>query len=248
MTLFDGKIALVTGATKGIGLAVAADLADAGAHVLATYGHDDEQAKKALATLEERGASAETVRCDVTKPAEVDALFKHVRERHGRLDALVSNAGITADGYAIMMGDDKWQRVLDANLSGAFACCRAAGRIMARQRSGAIVAVASTSAFNAPAGQVNYAASKAGLLATVRVLAKELATHGVRVNAVVPGFVETGMTRAMPANRLEEYVAHVPLGRIGQPDEVAPAVRFLLSEQAAYITGASVVIDGGLTC
>jgi 3-oxoacyl-[acyl-carrier protein] reductase len=134
------------------------------------------------------------------------------------------------------MGEQKWRTVVDTNLTGSFLVCRAAARVMASQRSGAIVAVASTSGVNAPEGQANYAASKAGLLALVRVLAKELGSYGVRVNAVLPGFVDTAMTRSMP------------LGRIGAPGDVAPVVRFLLSAEAAYVTGASVVIDGGLTC
>ena len=166
-------------------------------------------------------------------------MFRHVQQSFGRLDGAGAERGITADGYALMMGDEKWQRVIDTNLSGAFACLRAASRMMTRQRSGAIVAVASTSGLSAPAGQVNYAASKAGLLATVRVLAKELGPSNVRVNAVVPGFVETAMTRAMPAGQLEEYLEHIPLRRIGQPEEVADLVLFLLSAQSRYITGAS---------
>ena len=148
-----------------------------------------------------------------------------------------------------MMGDAKWRSVLDTNLTGAFLCCRAAGRMMVRQKSGAIVAIASTSGLNAPAGQANYAASKAGLLALTRVLAKELGGHGVRVNAVVPGFVDTAMTRSMPRTELDAHLARVPLRRIGQPREVASVVRFLLSaEAAAYITGTAVVVDGGMTC
>jgi 3-oxoacyl-[acyl-carrier protein] reductase len=244
---FDGKIALVTGATKGIGLAVATDLAAAGAKVLLNYRRDTEQAKQALAEVQELNAEAELVQADVADAADVDRMFRQVRADHGRLDMFVSNAGITADGYAVMMGEAKWRKVIDTNLPGAFLCCRAAARLMVGQRRGAIVAVASTSGLNAPAGQANYAASKAGLLSLVRVLAKELGGRGVRVNAVVPGFVDTAMTRAMPQHQLDEYVSHIPLGRIGQPVDVAPAVRFLLSnETAAYITGTAVLVDGGL--
>jgi 3-oxoacyl-[acyl-carrier protein] reductase len=246
-TSFDGQVALITGATKGIGLAIATDLAAAGAKVLLNYRRDAEQAKDALAAVQELNPDAELVQGDVADPSDVDRLFRQVRADHGRLDMFVNNAGIAADGYAVMMGEAKWRKVIDTNLTGAFLCCRAAGRLMVSQRRGAIVAVSSTSGLNAPAGQANYAASKAGLLALVRVLAKELGGYGVRVNAVVPGFVDTAMTRVMPQQQLEDYVSHIPLGRIGQPADVAPAVRFLLSgETAGYITGTSVLVDGGL--
>ena len=245
---FDGRTALVTGATRGIGLAVATDLAAAGAKVLLNYRRDAEQAKQALAVVQEHNPHAELVQGDVADPADVERIFGRVRAGHGRLDMFVNNAGVTADGYALMMGEAKWRKVIDTNLTGAFLCCRAAGRLMAGQRGGAIVAVASTSGLTAPAGQANYAASKGGLLSLVRVLAKELGGYGVRVNAVVPGFVDTAMTRAMPRQQLDDLVSHVPLGRIGQPADIAPAVRFLLSsETAGYITGSTVLVDGGLT-
>jgi 3-oxoacyl-[acyl-carrier protein] reductase len=248
MTTMQDRVALVTGATKGIGLAVATELAAAGATVLMNYRRDDEQAKRALEAVREINPAAELVQADIAEPSDVDRMFGSVRSTHGRLDALVCNAGITADGYAMMMGEAKWRKVIDTNLTGSFLCCRAAGRLMVRRRAGAIVAMASTSGLTAPAGQANYAASKAGLLAMVRVLAKELGSHGVRVNAVVPGFVDTAMTRAMPQEQLAGYLAHVPLGRMGKGSDIAPAVRFLLSDEAAYLTGSAVVIDGGLTC
>jgi 3-oxoacyl-[acyl-carrier protein] reductase len=245
---FAGQVILVTGATKGIGLGVATDLARAGARVLLNYRRDAEQAKQALQQVRQHQPDAELVQADIAESAEVDQMFRQIRADHGRLDGLVSNAGIANDGYALMMGEQKWRSVVDTNLTGSFLVCRAAARQMATQRSGAIVAVASTSGVNAPAGQANYAASKAGLLALVRVLAKELGGYGVRVNAVIPGFVDTAMTRSMPQDQLNAFVERVPLQRIGTPDDVAPVVRFLLSAEAAYVTGASLVIDGGLTC
>jgi 3-oxoacyl-[acyl-carrier protein] reductase len=249
MTRLDGQVALVTGATKGIGLAVAVDLAKAGATVLVNYRRDPERAKQALQTVAEYQPDAALIPGDVADAADVARMFGQIRADYGRLDALVNNAGIAADGYALMMGDAKWRSVLDTNLTGAFLCCRAAGRLMARQKHGAIVAIASTSGINSPPGQANYAASKAGLLAMIRVLAKELGGYGVRVNAVIPGFVDTAMTRAMPREELDGYLARVPLRRIGQPADVAPAVRFLLCEETAgYVTGATVVVDGGMTC
>ncbi|WP_020385394.1 SDR family oxidoreductase [Kribbella catacumbae] len=244
----SGQVVLVTGATKGIGLGVAMDLAAAGSRVLLNYRRDLEQAKQALDQVRELQPDAELVQADVAEPAEVDRMFRRIRADHGRLDGLVSNAGIASDGYALMMGEQKWRSVLDTNLTGSFLVCRAAARLMAVRRTGAIVAVASTSGVNAPAGQVNYAASKAGVLAMVRVLAKELGSYGVRVNAVVPGFIDTAMTRSMPQDQLNAFVERVPLGRIGTPADVAPAVRFLLGAESAYVTGASVVIDGGMTC
>jgi 3-oxoacyl-[acyl-carrier protein] reductase len=244
----DGRIALVTGATKGIGLAIAADLAAAGAKVLMNYRRDAEQAKSALETVREVNPDAELIQADIADPADVDRMFRHIRADYGRLDGFVNNAGVTADGYAVMMGEAKWRKVIDTNLTGAFLCMRAAGRLMANQKSGSIVAVASTSGISAPPGQANYAASKAGLLSLVRVLAKELGGYGVRVNAVVPGFVDTAMTRAMPQKQLEDYLAHAPLKRIGQPSEIATVTRFLLSDEvSSYVTGTSVVVDGGLT-
>jgi 3-oxoacyl-[acyl-carrier protein] reductase len=197
MTL-DGRVVLVTGATKGIGLAIATDLARSGARVLLNYRRDTEQAKQALRQVQDLQPDADLVQADVAEPGEVDRMFRQIRADHGRLDGLVSNAGIASDGYALMMGEQKWRSVVDTNLTGSFMVCRAAARAMASQRSGAIVAVASTSGVNAPPGQANYAASKAGLLALVRVLAKELGSYGVRVNAVAPGFVDTAMTRSMP--------------------------------------------------
>lgn len=245
----DGQIALVTGATKGIGLAVATDLAEAGATVLLNYRRDVEKAKEALRIVAERQPAAALLQGDVAVEADVNRMFAEIRAEYGRLDALVNNAGIAADGFALMMGEAKWRSVLDTNLSGAFLCCRAAGRMMARQRRGAIVAIASTSGISAPPGQANYASAKAGLLALVRVLAKELGGSGVRVNAVVPGFVDTAMTRAMPRKDLDEYLSRVPLQRIGQPADIAPAVRFLLCpDTAGYVTGTTVVVDGGMTC
>jgi 3-oxoacyl-[acyl-carrier protein] reductase len=243
-----GKIVLVTGAIRGIGLAVSRTLAEAGACVLMNHRGDPQRAQPALEEVRAIQPAATLVEGDIADPAQVAAMFRRIAADFGRLDGLVQNAGITADGHALMMGEEKWQRVIDTNLTGAFACCRAAGRMMIRQRCGAIVAIGSTSGLSAPAGQVNYAASKAGLLAAVRVLAKELGPSNVRVNAVVPGFVETAMTNAMPSGTLDSYVEHIPLRRVGQPAEVADLVRFLLSDRSRYITGASLVIDGGLTC
>ncbi|GAA1428042.1 3-oxoacyl-[acyl-carrier-protein] reductase [Microlunatus lacustris] len=244
----EAPVAMVTGGTKGIGLAISEHLARTGHTVVMNYRSDESQAAAALAQVRALHPGAELLRADVSEPDQVDAMFRTVRTEFGTLDHFVSNAGITADGFAVMMSHSKWGAVVDTNLTGAFACLRAAARTMAARRSGSLVAVASTSAVNAPAGQANYAASKAGLVAAVRVLAKELGPYGVRANAVLPGFVDTGMTRTMPEKDLNRYLAGVPLGRIGTCADVAPTVAFLLSDAAAYITGSTVVVDGGLTC
>lgn len=243
-----GRTALVTGGTRGLGLAISQELAGRGATVLLNYRSDTAAAEQALADVREIQPDAALVPGDIGDAESVDRIFRDIRKEYGRLDMLVSNAGITDDGYALMMSDRKWRQVLDTNLGGSFLICRAAGRLMMAQRAGSIVAIGSTSGIAAPAGQANYAAAKAGLLALVRVLAKELGPYGVRVNSVVPGFVETAMTRAMPQDQLAGHIERTPLRRIGRPDEIAATVGFVLSDDASYLTGASLVVDGGLTC
>lgn len=242
------RLALVTGGTRGIGLAISRHLAAGGCRVLLNYRSDLESAKRGLEQIREAGGEAELVQCDVSDSEAAAKMFALIRREYGQLDHFVSNAGITDDGYGIMMSPKKWQSVIDTNLNGAFGCIRSAARQMSARRSGSIVAIASTSAVNAPAGQSNYAASKAGLVAAIRVLAKEVGQFGVRVNAVLPGFVETAMTRTVPGDQLQQHLDHVPLGRIAVADDVAPAVSFLLSDAASYITGSTLTIDGGLTC
>ncbi|MEW2529937.1 3-oxoacyl-ACP reductase FabG [Streptomyces sp. NPDC047071] len=248
MSDLQGRVALVTGATRGIGLAVAVELARDGATVLMNHRGKPEQAQEALARVRAIQPQARLLQADIADSAAIEDMFRAIRHDHGRLDAFVNNAGITQDGYALMMGEAKWRKVIDTNLTGAFLCTRAAARLMAQRRTGSIVTVSSTSAVRPPVGQANYAAAKAGTVALTQALAKELGSYGVRVNCVVPGFIDTSMTRQIPSDRLAENLRHVPLGRIGQPQEVASAVRFLLSDAAAYVTGSSVVVDGGLIC
>lgn len=241
------RVAVVTGGTKGIGLAIADELARSGHAVVLNYRRDERAALAAQELVARHGRPVSLVQADISDPGDVDRLFATLRADVGPLDAFVSNAGITSDGFAVMMSRDKWDRVLTTNLDGAFGALRHAARSMASRRRGALLAVGSTSAVNAPPGQSNYAASKAGLVAAVRVLAKELGPYGVRANSLLPGFVETDMTRAVPAAAMEDHLARLPLGRMGTPGEVAAAAAFLLSDAAAYITGTTLVVDGGLT-
>jgi 3-oxoacyl-[acyl-carrier protein] reductase len=222
----DGAVALVTGGTRGIGAAIAQRLRDDGLTVV-TLGRGD-------------GAD---VRADVGDAAQVQAAFDEVRERFGPVLVLVNNAGITRDGLAIRMPDDDWTSVLDTNLTGAFHCTKQALNDMLRARWGRIVNISSVVAERANAGQANYVAAKAGLLGFTRVVAREMGKRSITCNAVTPGVIETEMTAGLPADGLAEAV---PAGRVGQPEEVAAAVAFLVGEDAAYINGATLAVDGGL--
>ncbi len=225
MSAPEGAVALVTGGTRGIGASIAERLRADGYKV---------------ATL---GRSGGDVQADVADPAAVQAAFDEVRERFGPVLILVNNAGVTADGLAIRMPDDDWARVIDTNLNGAFNCTKRGLEDMLKARWGRIVNVSSISAERGNSGQANYAASKAGLLGFTRVIAKEMGKRNITSNAVTPGFIETEMTAELPA---KELAAAIPAARIGQPEEVAAAVSFLVSDQAAYINGATLAVDGGL--
>lgn len=225
MSAPEGAVALVTGGTRGIGASIAERLKADGYKV---------------ATL---GRSGGDVQADVADPAAVQAAFDEVRERFGPVLILVNNAGVTADGLAIRMPDDDWARVIDTNLNGAFNCTKRGLEDMLKARWGRIVNVSSISAERGNSGQANYAASKAGLLGFTRVIAKEMGKRNITSNAVTPGFIETEMTAELPA---KELAAAIPAARIGQPEEVAAAVSFLVSDQAAYVNGATLAVDGGL--
>jgi NAD(P)-dependent dehydrogenase (short-subunit alcohol dehydrogenase family) len=225
MSAPDGAVALVTGGTRGIGASIAERLQADGYRV---------------ATL---GRSGGDVRADVSDPASVQAAFDEVRERLGPVLILVNNAGVTADGLAIRMPDDDWNSVIDTNLTGAFNCTKRGLEDMLKARWGRIVNVSSVSAQRANSGQANYAASKAGLLGFTRVVAKEMGKRNITANAVTPGFIATDMTAELPQS---EIAAAIPAARVGQPEEVAAAVAFLVSDQAAYVNGATLAVDGGL--
>ena len=241
----DGRTAIVTGGTRGIGAAVAALLAEHGAAVVVS-GRDAARLQKAVQELEEHGASVHGVVADVAKREDADRLVEAAKERYGRLDLLVNNAGITRDGLLIRMKDDDWDRVMEVNLRGAFLMARAAAKLMVRQRSGRIINIASTAGAMGNPGQANYSAAKAGLIGFTKATARELAHWGILVNAVAPGLIETDMASAIPAAAREALLAQVPLKRIGSAREVAEMVGFLAGDGAAYVTGQVLHVNGGL--
>lgn len=241
-----GETALITGGTRGIGLAVAEKLAAQGANVALLYAGNDEAAARAVARLQGLGARALALRADVSDSGAVNEAVRAVKAEFGGLHHLVNNAGITRDGLALRMRDDDFARVLDVNLKGAFYAIRAVLPDFIRARRGRIVNVSSVSGIVGNAGQCNYAAAKAGLIALTKSVAREVASRGITVNAVAPGFVETEMTAGMNEQTLAAALAAVPLKRIGQAREIADAIAFLLSDGASYITGAVLPVDGGL--
>ena len=238
----DGKVALVTGGTRGIGLACAKRLARDGARV-AVCGRDAAAAEEAAREI---GHGARGYGCDVGDSAAVDRLFAAVEETLGPICILVNNAGITRDGLLVRMKDADWDAVQQTNLAGAFHCCRAAARGMIKRREGRIINITSVVALRGQAGQANYAAAKAGLIGFTKSYAREVASRNITVNAVAPGYIQTGMTSGMDAKAVETALAHIPLGRPGSPEDVAAAVAFLAGDSADYITGAVIAVDGGL--
>lgn len=240
-----GQVALVTGASRGIGQAISLKLAAEGIYVVATA-TSETGAEATVAAIVAQGGAARAVQLDVTNSSEVEALFKQIVFEQGRLDILVNNAGITKDGLMMRMKDSDWDLVLDTNLKGSFNCLREASKIMTKARYGRVVNISSVVGEMGNPGQVNYCASKAGLFGLTKSAARELAKRNITVNAVAPGFIETDMTAALPEKGREALLHTIPMERLGSVDDVAYAVRFLVSPQAAYITGQVLSVNGGM--
>lgn len=243
---FGGKTAVVTGGSRGIGRAVCLELARGGANVVLCYAGNEAAAAETVAACEALGAKALAVKCNVTDSAQVKTLMDEAVKAFGRIDILVNNAGITRDGLLMMMKEDDFDAVISANLRGTFLCMKAVSRLMMKQRYGRIVNLSSVVGLRGNAGQVNYAASKAGVIGMTKSLAKELASRGVTVNAVAPGFIDTDMTAAMTEAAKTATLSAIPMQRLGAPEDVARAVAFLASDDAAYITGQVLAVDGGM--
>jgi len=244
MGALQGRVSLVTGASRGIGRAIARGLAAEGAHVV-LGARDAAKLAEAVAEIESAGGRAEPLALDVAERASVEAVVAHVVSVHGRIDHLVNNAGVTRDNLLLRMKDEEWQQVLATNLTGVFLCTQAALKPMLKQRAGRIVSVTSVVGLGGNAGQANYAASKAGIVGFTKSVAREVASRGITVNAVAPGFVDTDMTAAMTEKAREAVRGAIPMGRVGRPEDVAGAVLYLVSDAAAYVTGQVLSVDGG---
>ena len=242
----QGKCALVTGGSRGIGRAVCLELARQGARVAVNYAGNAAAAEETVEACRALGAEAFAIQADVAGAAESEAMVKEVLARFGRLDILVNNAGVTRDGLMLTMKEADWDAVLDTNLKGAFHCMKAVYRPMMKQKYGRIVNLSSIVGLRGNAGQANYAASKAGLIGLTKSLAKELAARNVTVNAVAPGFIDTDMTAALPEKAREALLASIPMGRLGQAEDVARAVAFFAGDDSAYVTGQVLCVDGGM--
>lgn len=244
---FSGKTAIVTGGSRGLGRAICLELAKGGANVVFCYAGNETAAQETLAACEALGAKAAAVCCDVTD-AEADlTLVKTTVNLFGRVDILVNNAGITRDGLLLTMKEADFDAVIAANLKGAFLCMKAVARQMVKQRYGRIVNLSSVVGLRGNAGQVNYAASKAGVIGMTKSIAKELAGRNITVNAVAPGFIDTDMTAALTESAKNAALGSIPMGRMGTPENVAKAVAFLAGEDAGYITGQVLAVDGGMS-
>lgn len=240
----SGQVAIVTGASRGIGKAIASSLAAEGANVVVNYASSSSAADAVVAEINQQGTEAIALQADVSKADQVDALVNATLDKWGRIDILVNNAGITRDTLLLRMKPEDWQSVIDLNLTGVFLCTRAVSKIMLKQKSGRIINITSVAGQMGNPGQANYSAAKAGVIGFTKTVAKEFASRGITVNAVAPGFIATDMTSNL---KNDEILKFIPLGRFGQPEEIAGMVRFLAADSASsYITGQVFNVDGGM--
>ena len=244
--MLKDKVAIVTGGTRGIGRAIALKLADNGANIVINYRNSDKEAEELKAILEEKGVKVLTVKCDISNFQDSKNLMDKCKEVCGKIDILVNNAGITKDTLIMRMKEEDFDSVIDVNLKGTFNCAKHASAIMLKQRFGKILNMTSVVGIAGNAGQVNYAASKAGVIGLTKSLAKELGSRGITVNAVAPGFINTDMTASLSEKVKEEASKNIPLKRLGDPEDVANLVGFLASDAANYITGQVINVDGGM--
>jgi len=244
--LLDGKVALITGASRGIGRAIAIEMAKAGARVVINYAGNAAAAKEVEELITNNGGQAMAIQADVAKAEDMDGLVKQTVDKFGRIDILINNAGITRDNLLMRMKEEDWDAVINTNLKGVFNCTKAVSRIMMKQKSGKIINMTSVVGLMGNAGQANYAAAKAGVIGFTKSMAKELASRGITVNAIAPGFITTDMTAVLSDQVKSDLTTKIPLGRLGTPEDISAAVLFLSSEAANYITGQTLNIDGGM--
>ena len=244
--MLNGKIAVVTGASRGIGKAIAMKFAQLGATVVINYNGSAQKAEEVKQSIIADGGRAVIKQCNVADYDACEAFIKEVIDQFGRIDILVNNAGITKDGLIMRMSEEDFTNVVDVNLKGTFHCIRFASRQMMKQRSGRIINMSSVVGISGNAGQINYAASKAGVIGMTKSAAKELASRGITVNAIAPGYIETDMTNVLSDKVKEETMKQTPLGRLGQTGDIAAAAAFLASDEAGYITGQVLAVDGGM--
>ncbi len=244
--MLDGQTAIVTGASRGIGRAIALALAQAGADVMINFSGNEQAASEVASLIRDMGRRAEIFKADVGDSAQAEQLVKDTLEKFGKIDILVNNAGITRDNLIMRMKEEEFDQVIHTNLKGVFNCLKAVSRPMMKQRSGTIINISSVVGVLGNAGQANYVAAKAGVIGLTKSAARELASRGIRVNAVAPGYIQTEMTEKLSADIQESIKQQIPLSRIGKPEDIAKVVLFLTSDSASYMTGQTIHVDGGM--